>query len=125
MSGPRPDREAAPAPELPRLAVRSAGHEIYVPIPDIDWVQAADYYVCLHVGSKSHLLRRSMAALERDLDPLVFCRIHRSTIVNIDRVRKLSPSFGGEYAVVLHDGTKLKLSRGYQDRLVDLLKQAL
>src|ERR1700727_2948727 len=62
-------REAAPAPEIPRLTVRSAGHEIYVRIPDIAWVEAADYYVCLPVGVKSHLLRRSMAELERDLDP--------------------------------------------------------
>ena len=58
-------------------------------IPDIDWVEAADYYVCLHVGPKSHLLRRSMAELERDLDPHLFCRIHRSTIVNLRRVRAL------------------------------------
>ena len=72
---------------VPRLTVRSAGHEVYVPIPDIDWVEAADYYVCLHVGPKSHLLRRSMAELERDLDPHMFCRIHRSTIVNLRRVR--------------------------------------
>src|SRR6202451_1037389 len=70
-------RGPIPAPEIPRLTVRSAGHEVYVPIPDIDWVEAADYYVCLHVGSKSHLLRRSMAELERDLDPHIFCRIHR------------------------------------------------
>ena len=110
-------REAAPAPDLPRLAVRSAGHEIYVPIPDIDWVQAADYYVCLHVGSKSHLLRRSMAALERDLDPLVFCRIHRSTIVNLRRVRALQIDSAGEYEVILEGGRKLRLSRRFRKDL--------
>ena len=77
------------AAEAPRLTVRSAGQEVYVRIPDIDWVEAADYYVCLHVGPKSHLLRRSMAELERDLDPHMFCRIHRSSIVNLRRVRAL------------------------------------
>jgi two-component system LytT family response regulator len=66
--------------ETPRVTVRSAGHVIYVPIPDIDWVEAADYYSCLHVGLKSHLLRQSMAELEKELDPRIFCRIHRSMI---------------------------------------------
>lgn len=110
-------REAAPAPEIPRLAVRTAGHEVYVPIRDIDWVEAADYYVCLHVGSKSHLLRRSMAALEQDLDPDIFCRIHRSTIVNLRRVRALQVDGAGEYQVILEGGQKLRLSRRFRKDL--------
>jgi two-component system LytT family response regulator len=103
--------------ETPRLTVRSAGHVVYVPIPDIDWVEAADYYACLHVGAKSHLLRQSMAELEQELDPRIFCRIHRSTIVNLRRVRALKVDDGGEYEVVLQDGQKLRLSRRFRKDL--------
>jgi len=88
-----------------------------VPIPDIDWVEAADYYACLHVGAKSHLLRQSMAELEQELDPRIFCRIHRSTIVNLRRVRALKVDDGGEYEVVLQDGQKLRLSRRFRKDL--------
>jgi two-component system, LytTR family, response regulator len=113
----------APAPEIPRLSVRSAGHEIYVRIPDIDWVEAADYYVCLHVGVKSHLLRRSMAELERDLDPRIFCRIHRSTIVNLRRVRALEVDSAGEYEVILEGGQKLRLSRRFRKDLQSRMRE--
>ena len=89
---------------------------------EIDWIEAEGDYMKFHVGGKSHLMRETMAKLEARLDPKRFVRIHRSTIVNLDRVRKLSPSFVGEYAVVLQDGTKLKLSRGYQDKLQSHLK---
>src|SRR6204780_857489 len=116
-------RESAPAPEIPRLTVRSAGHEVYVPIPDIDWVEAADYYVCLHVGSKSHLLRRSMAELERDLDPHIFCRIHRSTIVNLRRVRALQVDSAGEYEVILEGGQRLRLSRRFRKDLQSRMRE--
>ena len=112
-----------PAPEIPRLTVRSAGHEVYVPIPDIDWVEAADYYVCLHVGAKSHLLRRSMAELERDLDPHIFCRIHRSTIVNLRRVRALEVDSAGEYEVILDCGRKLRLSRRFRKDLQSRMRE--
>lgn len=78
----------------------------------------------LHVAGRSHLMRETMARLEARLDPKVFIRIHRSTIVNINRVQRLSPSFAGEYAVFLRDGTKLRLSRGYHERIAGLLKQA-
>jgi two-component system, LytTR family, response regulator len=103
--------------ETRRLTVRSAGEVAYVPIPDIDWVEAADYYVCLHVGTKSHLLRRSMGELERELDPSVFCRIHRSTIVNLNRVLKLELDQGGEYQVILKGGARLRLSRRFRKDL--------
>jgi two-component system, LytTR family, response regulator len=105
------------AADAARLTVRSAGHEVYVRIPDIDWVEAADYYVCLHVGPKSHLLRRSMAELERDLDPHMFCRIHRSAIVNLRRVRALQTDTAGEYEVILEGGQKLRLSRRFRKDL--------
>jgi two-component system LytT family response regulator len=108
---------AAGPREIPRLAVRSAGHVVYVPIPDIDWVEAADYYVCLHVGPKSHLLRQSMAELEQQLDSKIFCRIHRSAIVNLRRVRALEVDCAGEYEVVLESGKKLRLSRRFRKEL--------
>jgi two-component system LytT family response regulator len=110
-------REPALRQEIPRLTVRSAGQEVYVQIPDIDWVEAADYYVCLHVGPKSHLLRRSMAELERDLDARIFCRIHRSTIVNLRRVRALEIDGAGEYEVILESGRRLRLSRRFRKEL--------
>jgi two-component system LytT family response regulator len=115
-------REPAAAPDIPRLTVRSAGQEVYVRIPDIDWVEAADYYVCLHVGAKSYLLRRSMTELERDLDANIFCRIHRSTIVNLRRVRALQVDSAGEYEVILESGQKLRLSRRFRKDLQSRLR---
>jgi len=75
------------APKIERLAVKSAGQISFLKISEIDWIEAADYYACLHVKGKTHLLRRSLSELDQELDPAVFCRIHRSTIVNLDRVR--------------------------------------
>jgi two-component system LytT family response regulator len=79
--------------------------------------KAADYYACLHVGAKTHLLRRSMAELEQELDPNVFSRIHRSTIVNLERVRGLRLGTDGEYEVLLEDGARLRLSQRYRKQL--------
>ena len=110
-------KEPLPPPETPRLMVRSAGQVAYVQVPDIDWVEAADYYVCLHVGTRSHLLRKSMAELEQELDPHIFCRIHRSTIVNLRRVRALQVDAAGEYEVILDGGQKLRLSRRFRKEL--------
>jgi two-component system LytT family response regulator len=100
-----------------RIMIRSAGRISFLPAEEIDWVEAADYYSCLHTGAKTHLLRRSMAELERDLEPNHFCRIHRSTIVNLSRVRDLRLDMNGEYEVVLRDETRLKVSRGYREKL--------
>ena len=108
-----------------RILVKSSGEIFFLKADEIDWIEAEGDYMKFHVGGRTHLMRETMARLERRLDARRFVRIHRSTIVNIDRLRKLSPSFGGEYAVVLHDGTKLKLSRGYHDRIAGLLKGAL
>jgi two-component system LytT family response regulator len=104
-----------------RILLKSSGEIIFLKTSEIDWVEAEGDYVKFHVAGRSHLMRGTMAGLEAQLDPARFIRIHRSTIVNADRLRKLSPSFEGEYAVVLHDGTKLRLSRGYQDRIRALL----
>jgi two-component system, LytTR family, response regulator len=100
-----------------RIMVRSAGRISFLRAEEIDWIEAADYYSCLHVGARTHLLRRSMAELERDLQAERFCRIHRSTIVNLSRVRDLRLDIGGEYEVVLRDETRLKVSRGYREKL--------
>jgi two-component system LytT family response regulator len=100
-----------------RLAIKSAGQIAFLKISEIDWIEAADYYVCLHAGAKTHLLRRSMAELEQELDPRRFCRIHRSTIVNLDRVRRMELHAEGEYEVVLENGIRLRLSRRYRKDL--------
>jgi two-component system, LytTR family, response regulator len=104
-----------------RILLKSSGEIIFLKTGEIDWIEAEGDYVKFHVGGRSHLMRGTMTALESRLDPARFIRIHRSTIVNVDRLRKLSPSFEGEYAVVLQDGTKLRLSRGYHDRIKALL----
>jgi two-component system LytT family response regulator len=88
---------------------------------EIDWIEAADNYVRLHVGSESHLLRETLGALEGRLDSGKFMRIHRSTVVNIDRMKELQPWFHGDYVVILQDGTRLNLSRTYRDRVIELL----
>jgi two-component system LytT family response regulator len=115
-------KELAP-PETPRLEVRSAGKVAYVQIPDIDWVEAADYYVCLHVGAKSHLLRKSMAELEQELDPRIFCRIHRSAIVNLRKVSALKVDAAGEHEVILDSGRKLRLSRRFRKELQSRMRE--
>ncbi|MBB5319521.1 LytR/AlgR family response regulator transcription factor [Tunturibacter empetritectus] len=99
------------------LAVKSAGQLMFLKLSEIDWIEAADYYSCLHVGAKSHLLRRSMAELDEELDQSAFCRIHRSTIVRLDRVRGLKLNENGEYDVLLHNGARLRLSRRYRKQL--------
>jgi len=108
-------RSAPRSKEL--LAVKSAGQVVFLKISEIDWIEAADYYSCLHVGAKSHLLRRSLAELEQELDQSVFCRIHRSAIVKLDRVRGLQLNENGEYDVLLTTGSSLRLSRRYRKQL--------
>jgi two-component system LytT family response regulator len=104
-----------------RVVIKSAGRIMFLRTDEIDWVEAADNYVRLHVGPESHLLRETMGSLEARLDPTKFLRIHRSTVVNIDRLKELQPWFHGDYIVTLQDGTRLNLSRTYRDRVIDLL----
>jgi two-component system LytT family response regulator len=106
---------------LERLAIKSAGQIVFIKLSDIDWIEAADYYARLHVGPRTHMLRRSIVDLEQDLDPAAFCRIHRSTIINLDRVSGLKVAEDGGYDVVLHNNTKLRLSRNYRKQLEDRL----
>jgi two-component system, LytTR family, response regulator len=103
-----------PTSETARLTVKSAGRILFLKPAEIDWIEAADYYSCLHVGTRTHLLRRSLSELERDLDPRVFCRIHRSAIVNLTRVRALQLNSDGEYEILLDNGSALSISRRYR-----------
>jgi two-component system LytT family response regulator len=103
--------------KMERLAIKSAGQVSFLKMSEIDWIEAADYYACLHVRARTHLLRRSMTELEQELDRALFCRIHRSTIVNLDRVQGLELSEDGEYDVRLDNGTRLRLSRRYRKQL--------
>lgn len=99
-----------------RFIVKGTSHVSFVRISEIDWIEGADYYACLHAGSASHLLRRSLSVLEQELGP-TFCRIHRSTIVNLDRVKALKLNQEGEYDVLLRSGTFLRISRRYRKHL--------
>jgi len=94
-----------------RLVIKEHGQVLFLDPATIDWVEAADYYACLHVGSTTHLIRRTLAELEKDLGEARFQRIHRSAIVNLDRVRGLELQPGGEFEVVLTTGVRLPLSR--------------
>lgn len=104
-----------------RIAIRSGGHVVLVKTQSIDWVEAADNYVCLHCSGETHVVRETMNSFERRLDQHRFLRIHRSTIVNLDRVKEMQPWFRGDYQVMLQDGTKLTLSRSYRDKLRGVL----
>jgi two-component system LytT family response regulator len=102
---------------LERLAIKSVGEVCFVNVAEIDWIEAADYYACLHVAGKQHLLRRSLSDLEKELDPEIFCRIHRSAIVNLKRVGRLQMNEDGESELLLHNGAKLRLSRRYRKQM--------
>jgi two-component system LytT family response regulator len=112
---------AKPSTFLTRFMIKNAGRITFVKTGDVDWIAADDYYIKLHVGSKAHLLRMSMNELEHKLDPAHFLRIHRSAIVNFDRIKELHQNPNGDYVVVLKDGTELKLSRGRRERLEQML----
>lgn len=107
---------------LTRLMIKSAGRVTFLKTEDVDWIEADNYYAKLHTEKKSHLLRESLNDLEARLDPKQFARVHRSAIVNLDRVKELQTHFNGEQIVVLHDGTELKLSRSRREELQTKLK---
>jgi two-component system LytT family response regulator len=100
-----------------RIAVKMHGRVIFVRTAEIDWVEACGNYVTLHVGQDRHLLRRTMTRLHACLDPNIFMRIHRSHIVNVERIRELQPLDNGEWRVILSDGIRLTLSRSYREQL--------
>jgi two-component system LytT family response regulator len=104
-----------------RLVVRSPGQLLFLDVSDIDWIEAASYYACLHVGRDTHIIRRTLSELARDLGEGQFIRIHRSIIVNLDRVHGLELQSGGDYEVVLKSNDRLRLSRRFRKRLQDRL----
>jgi two-component system LytT family response regulator len=110
---------------IERLVIKSGGRAFFLKIDEIDWIEAEGKYVRLHVGKESYLLREAISSLEAQLDPKRFPRIHRSSIVNIERIRELQPWFHNEYRVILRDGTELMLSRSFRKKLGELLGSAL
>jgi two-component system LytT family response regulator len=105
---------------LSRLMVRNGGRTRFVHVADIDWVEAANNYVVIHTGKQTHILRETLAAVEAQLSPREFFRLSRSALVRLDRVREVEPVFDDEHVIVLHDGTRLPLTRSLrelQDRL--------
>jgi two-component system, LytTR family, response regulator len=118
-------RDAQGAGRRNRLMVKSGGRIHFVRTADIDWCEAAGNYVRMHVGQQEYLVRDTMSHLESQLDSQQFMRIHRSTIVNVDRIQEMQSSFNGEYVVLLRNGTRLTLSRGYRDAIQTRLGKPL
>lgn len=106
---------------LERLVIKASGRIYFLETSEIDWIEAEGNYVSVHSGKKSHLLRETISSLEDQLDPKKFVRIHRSSIVRIDRIKELKPWFHGEYRIILQDGTQLTLSRNYREKLQEAL----
>lgn len=114
--------KAVPA-HVSRFPVRANGEIYFVRVEDVDWIDAEGNYVALHAAGRRHLVRDTIKSLEDRLDPSKFVRVHRSAIINVDRLRKLQPYFHGEYVITLQDGTTLTSSRTYSDRLRALLER--
>jgi two-component system LytT family response regulator len=110
---------------LTRLSIKTGGRILFLSAEEIDWIEAADNYVLVHAGSDSHLLHTTMNSLEERLDPGAFLRIHRSTIVNLQRIKEMHPMFHGEYRIILKDGTELASGRSYRGKLQRLLENSL
>jgi two-component system LytT family response regulator len=103
---------------LKRLIVKSGAQTILVQTEDIDWIGSAGNYLELHVGRETHLVRERISRMEQKLDPEKFARIHRSTIVNLDRVKTLKHLFNGDHLTILSDDTKLNMSRTFYEKLI-------
>jgi two-component system LytT family response regulator len=100
-----------------RVVIQSGGRLSFLNADEIDWIEAEGNYLRIHTGQKAHLLRDTMSGIEARLDPSRFVRIHKSTIVNTDRIREIQPLFNGAHSVLLRDGTRLTWSRGYREQL--------
>jgi two-component system LytT family response regulator len=109
---------------MKRIIVRSSGHVTFVRTSDIDWIEAQGDYVSLHYQGKRHLVRENIGVMEDQVRPQGFARIHRSTIVNISRVKELQPLFHGDYTVVMSDGTRLTMSRSYREKFFQYVASA-
>jgi two-component system LytT family response regulator len=110
---------------LDRVIIRTAGRITFLPTREIDWLEADDKYVHLHTGKGTRMVRQTLSAMEEQLDPRKFVRVHRSAMVNTDRIKELQPLFNGEHSLILEDGTRLTLSRKYKDKLFELLGRPL
>jgi two-component system, LytTR family, response regulator len=110
---------------LERLVIKAGGRITFLRTDEIDWIEADDKYVHLHTSKARPMVRQTLAAMEEQLDPAKFRRVHRSAIVNVERIAELQPLFSGEYSILLQDGTKLTLSRNYKDKLFQLLGKPL
>lgn len=111
-------------PQYPRiLPIRDDAGTVRLDVTTIDWIDAAGDYMCVHADGRTYVLRETMKSLEAVLDPKIFQRVHRSTIVNVQRVRRLRPHTNGEYFLTLDDGQEIKLSRSYRDRVDQLLQR--
>jgi two-component system, LytTR family, response regulator len=111
--------------ELERLVIRSAGRVVFLALDEVDWIEAAANYLRLHVGKESFLLREGIGHISAKLDPGRFVRIHRSFIVNVNRIRELLPCDSGEHIAVLRDGKELSCSRGCRPQLMKLIDGSL
>jgi len=107
-----------------RIVIKADGEIVCLKPNEIDWAESAGNYVCLHVGANTHILRETITSLEGRLGPRQFLRVHRSTLVNVDRIKTLRPSLYGDYAILLRDGTKLTLSRGFRETVLKRLGTA-
>ena len=107
----------APPRYRTRLLVRATGRILLVPVVQLDWIEAAGNYARLHRGKTIHLIRETLSNLEQELDPAMFCRIHRSTIVNLERIREILPEGRGDQVLILHDGTRLDLSARHRGEI--------
>lgn len=105
------------------LPIREDSGTVRLDVRTIDWIDAAGDYMCVHADGRTYVLRETMKSLEAVLDPMVFQRVHRSTIVNVHRVKRLRPHTNGEYFLTLEDGQEIKLSRSYRDRVDQLLQR--
>ena len=112
---------SSPYPDI--LPIRDEAGTVRVDVSTIDWIDAAGDYMCVHADGRTYVLRETMKSLEAVLDPKLFQRVHRSTIVNVRRVRRLRPHTNGEYFLTLDDGQEIKLSRSYRDRVDQLLQR--
>jgi two-component system LytT family response regulator len=108
---------------LHRIVIKNGRRISLLDTSAIDWIEAADNYACLHCGTARHVIRETMNSLESRLDRRSFVRIHRSYIVNIERIVELQPWFHGDYLVLLRDGTRLRMSRAYRESLTSLLEE--
>jgi two-component system LytT family response regulator len=104
--------------------IKSSGRVFFLRAEELDWIEADGNYLRVHVGRESHLIRETMNRLASKLDPDKFLRIHRSTLVNIERIKELQPLFSGDYVVILRDGKQLTLSRSYRDKLLELFENS-